>query len=207
MNIAVLIPIYKTMDAPCVQYLLNMQGNLHNAGHRLRFYFANGFNAARARVGLAREAVQDEKFEADFFLWLDSDHVYDAVAFINLVNAMELNNIPMLSAAYKLRGTEETVHGITPEGGKFRHFHYKEFQDLKEGELVECDVVGFGFLVMRASFLQDMWKKHGEDLFKMDIGMNGTEDVAFCQHMKKEGQKVYFHPRIRIGHMELAVRI
>ncbi len=207
MKVAILIPVYRTMDAACVQSLLTFTVNLHGAGHEIKYFFANGFNAARARVGLAREAAQDKEFQADFFLWLDSDHIYDAGAFMKLVNAIEENNIPMLSAAYKLRGSEETVHGITPAGESFKHFHYKDLNELPEGELVEADVVGFGFLVMKAQFLRDMWEKYGDTLFKMDIGINGTEDVAFCQCMIKDGYKVLFHPQVRIGHMELCVRI
>lgn len=207
MNLSVLIPIYKTMDAACVQSLLSMTCHIQEAGHKIRFFFANGFNAARARVGLAREGAEDKVFQADYFLWVDSDHIYDPSALMKLINKMEDENLPMLSAAYKLRGSEETVHGVTPIGGTFKHFHYKEFSELPESHLIEADVVGFGFLVMKGDFLRDMWRKHGEDLFKMDIGINGTEDVAFCQCAKKDGHKVMFDPKIRIGHMELCVRI
>lgn len=206
MNIAVLMPIHKTMEAACVTSLLAMTNILHGDGHVLRFYFANGFNAARARVGLAREMAKDVDFKADFVLWLDSDHQYETSAFMKLVNAIEEHNLPMLSASYKLRGTDMTVHGIT-EDGKYRFFDYKELNACPEGQMMEAQVVGFGFLVMRAQFLRDMWDKHGEELFKMDIGMNGTEDVAFCQWMIKDGYKVLFHPKVRVGHMELCVRI
>lgn len=207
MNLAILLPIYKTMDAACVQSLLSMQNHLNAAGHKLKIFFANGFNAARARVGLAREVVEDKEFNADYFLWLDSDHIYDPSALMKMINKIEEDNLPMLSASYKLRGSEETVHGVTPVGGSFKHFHYKDLNELPDGQLVEADVVGFGFLVMKGEFLRDMWTRHGEELFKMDIGMNGTEDVAFCQCMKKDGHKVLFDPKIRIGHMELCVRI
>lgn len=207
MKVAILIPIYKTMEAACVTSLLEFVCCLQSAGHETKFFFANGFNAARARVGLAREAAEDKDFNADYFIWLDSDHTYPPKAFIDLVNVISERDLPMLSASYKLRGTEETVHGVTPVGGFFKHFHYKDLNELPEGEMVECDVVGFGFLVMQAKFLREMWKKHGEELFKMDIGMNGTEDVAFCQCMKKDGHKVLFHPKVRVGHMELCIRI
>lgn len=207
MKVAILIPIYKTMDAPCVQSLLEMTANLYGAGAQVRFFFANGFNAARARVGLARTFYQQNDFGADYVLWLDSDHIYNHKAFNALLEAMQKKDLPMLSASYKLRGSEETVHGIAPAGEDFRHFHYRDLNALPEDEMVEADVVGFGFLLMRASFLREMWEKHGEELFKMDIGMNGTEDVAFCSWMKKDGHKVLFHPKVRVGHLELAVRI
>lgn len=206
MKLAILIPIYKTMEASCVQSLLDFYSRIHASGIEVRFYFANGFNAARARLGLARSVCEEKEFIADFVLWLDSDHIYSNKTFDGLINAMEAQNLPMLSAAYKLRGSEETVHGIT-EDGKFRHFHYKDFAELPDDHLIECDVVGFGFLLMRGDFLRNMWGKHGEDLFKMDIGMNGTEDVAFCQCAKKDGIKILFHPKMRVGHIEMCVRI
>ena len=206
MNLAILIPIYKTMDAACVQSLLGMVADLNGSGAKIRFYFANGFNAARARIGLARTFYEEKEFTADYVLWLDSDHYYTKKCFDNLLEALEKNNLDMLSASYKVRGGEETVHGSTIDG-TFKHFHYKDLNEMPEGQLFECDVVGFGFLLMKADFLRKMWVKHGENMFKMDIGMNGTEDVAFCDLARKDGYKVMFHPKVRIGHMELCVRI
>lgn len=206
MKVEILIPIHRMMDAPCVQSLLNMNCDLHDAGVKTKFCFANGFNAARARQGLAKYAGEDNSFNADYYLWLDSDHIYQKEYFDALVKSLEDNRLQMLSASYKLRGTEETAHGIT-EDGKFRHFHYKELNEAPEGKLFEAQVVGFGFLVMKAQFLKDMWAKYKENLFKLDAEANATEDVTFCELVRKEGHKVMFHPKVRVGHMELCVRI
>lgn len=206
MKVEILIPIHRMMDAPCVQSLLNMNCDFHDAGIQTKFCFANGFNAARARVGLAKYAGEDANYGADYYLWLDSDHIYQKVYFDELVKAIEANGLQMLSGSYKMRGSEETAHGIT-ENGKFRHFHYKELNEAPEDKLFECDVVGFGFLVMKASFLKEMWAKYKEDLFKLDAVNNATEDVTFCNLVKQEGYKVMFHPKVRVGHMELCVRI
>lgn len=206
MKIQVLLPIHKTMDAACVQSLVEMQADLNNAGNVTKFCFANGFNAARARIGLARYAAEDEKFNADYVLWLDSDHIYLKRNFDDLVHQIESKGVPMVSGSYKMRGSEETAHGITKDG-EFRHFHYKEFADIPKGELIEATVVGFGFLVMKASFLREMWGKYKEDLFKLDAVDNGTEDVTFCNLVVREGYKVLFDPHVRIGHMEMCIRI
>jgi GT2 family glycosyltransferase len=206
MRIQLMLPIYKTMEAPCVQSLVDMQTDFYQAGDVMQPCFANGFNAARARVCLARHAGEDTKFGADYVLWVDSDHLYLKTDFNKLVNAMSKNDLPMLAASYKMRGSEETAHGIT-EDGKFRHFHYKELNELTPGTLVECGVVGFGFLVMRADFIKKMWAKYKEDLFKLDAINNATEDVTFCNLMRAEGYKVMFDPSVRVGHMETCVRI
>lgn len=206
MKIQMMLPIYKTMEAPCIQSLINMQVDFFTDGHVLQPCFANGFNAARARVSLARHAGEDTKFNADYILWIDSDHLYQKADFDTLVDAMNKHDLPMLAASYKMRGSEETCHGIT-EDGKFRHFHYEYLNSLPNGTLVECGVVGFGFLVMRASFLKEMWAKYKDDLFKLDATKNGTEDVTFCNLTREEGYKVMFHPEVRVGHMETCVRI
>lgn len=206
MKIEILLPIYRAMDAACVQSLVNLQSDLHLAGNDVKFCFANGFNAARARVGLARYAGEDKNFEADYVLWLDSDHIYTKENFDLLLRSIEEKGLVMLSGAYKMRGSEETAHGANIDG-VFKHFHYKDLNVIPEGDIVECDVVGFGFLLMRASFLKEMWAKYKEDLFKLDAGENATEDVTFCNLAKKEGHKIAFHPKARVGHVELCIRI
>lgn len=206
MKISVLIPIHKTMDAPCVQSLVTLQSDLYMDGHDCKFFFANGFNAARARVGLTKACVEDKNFVPDIVLWLDSDHLYLKQDFDKLYKAIIDKNLPMLSASYKMRGTEETAHG-TVEDGKFRHYHYKELNAKGEDDLMSATVVGFGFLLMQYDFLRKMWNKYQDNLFKLDAGENASEDVKFCTLVRNEGKEVLFHPKVRVGHMELCVRI
>lgn len=208
MNIHILIPIHKTMDAPCVQSLIAMTTDLYMDGHKVKFIFANGFNAARARQGLLKTLCEDaKKFQSEYALWVDSDHLYYKDNFDSLVKTMKEKDLPLLSGTYKMRGSEETAHGRHNDKGVFEHIHYKELNDLPEGSLVDASVIGFGFVVMKTSWLCDLWTKHGDDLFKMDIGENGTEDVAFCTKVLKDGHKILFDPKVRIGHIEIAVRI
>lgn len=208
MNIHVLIPIHKTMDAPCVQSLIAMTTDLYMDGHKVKFIFANGFNAARARQGLLRTLAEDnKKFESEFTLWVDSDHLYYKKDFDSLVQSMKDKDLQLLSGTYKMRGSEETCHGRYNSDNKFEHIHYKELNELADGDLVEVSVIGFGFVVMKTKWLVDMWSKHGDELFKMDIGENGTEDVAFCTKIRKDGHKIFFDPKVRIGHIEIAVRM
>jgi GT2 family glycosyltransferase len=201
MKIAILMPMYKSMDASCVQSLVGFQSELHEQGHQVKFIFTNGFNAAKARKALAKGVAEDYQ-DCDYVLWLDTDHFYRKDAFFLLVNRMEENNLSMLSATYKLHGSEESAHGITDETG-FHHFHYKDYTS----ELIECDVVGFGFLVMKPKLIKELWDEFGDKLFVLDAKENCTEDVTFCRYAKQNGYKVMFDPTVRVGHVELAIRI
>lgn len=187
------------MDASCVISLMDFSQNLTKDGHETKFVFTNGFNAAKARKALTKYAAEAEGY--DYVLWLDSDHIYKAESFYDLIKRMNKENVPMLSATYKLHGCSETAHGITEESG-FRHFKDEE---LKE-DLIDCTVVGFGFLVMTHEFVKQLWEKHGEKLFILDAKENCTEDVKFCRVVLDEGERVCFDPKVKVGHIELAVR-
>jgi len=183
MKILILMPMYKSMDAHCVISLIDFIQNLHEDGHTARIVFTHGFNAAKARKQLAWHAVEKEGFE--YVLWLDTDHVYKTENLYKLVERMEKDNLPMLSATYTMHGCPDTAHGIT-EGDKFRHFTQDE---LKKG-VIDCTVVGFGFLVMRWEFLKKMWDTFGDNLFVLDAKDNCTEDVKFCRCALDEGYRV-----------------
>lgn len=201
MKIIIAMPMYKSMDASCVQSLVGFQSELHENGHSAKFVFTNGFNAAKARKCLAKN-IAEEGQDYDYVLWLDSDHFYRKDAFFHLVNRMEEHGLSMLSATYKLHGGEESAHGITDETG-FHHFHYKDYTN----DLIECDVIGFGFLVMNPKLVKELWDAYGDSLFILDAKENCTEDVTFCRRAKEKGYKVMFDPTVRVGHVELAIRI
>ena len=202
MKIMVLMALYKSMDASCVISLLDFHQQLAKQGHELKFVFANGFNAAKARKCLTMYAGNTED-DYDYVLWLDSDHIYKPEHLHALVKRMDEENLPMLSASYTLHGSPETAHGITDENG-FRHFTQEELKAAPG--VIDCQVVGFGFLLMKFDFLITLWEKHGENLFVLDAGANMTEDVKFCRVVKDDGHRVCFDPKVKVGHIELAVR-
>jgi GT2 family glycosyltransferase len=201
MKILVLMPMYKTMDAPCIISLVDFVQTLNQDGHEVKMNFTHGFNAAKARKILVAGIMKEEYNKFDYVLWLDSDHVYRTEALYKLIKRMDDEKLKMLSATYTLHGSPETAHGIT-ENGKFRHFTQAE---LKHGVL-DCQVVGFGFLVIRFQFLKKLWNKFGDELFVLDAKDNCTEDVKFCRCVLDSGERVSFDSDVKVGHVELAVR-
>jgi hypothetical protein len=106
----------------------------------------------------------------------------------------------MLAANYYVRGAgKQTAHTrLDIEKGHFK-------QDELTGDVMECDVIGFGFVVMRWPFLKEMRDKFGDDLFNMDYKNNTTEDVYFCRKVKESGHKVLFHSGITVGHLTTTI--
>jgi len=200
MRLMVLMPLHKSMNTSCVISLVDFIVDTMVSGHTVKPVFVSGFNAAKARKMLAKSAAENSK-DFDYVIWLDSDHLYRKEDLLDLIFRMEKENLGMLSACYKLHGSPDTVHGIT-ENGEFRHFKEEE---LKE-DLIDCQVVGFGFLVMRAEYIKKMWDTFGDNLFVLDAKDNGTEDVKFCKCALDIGDRVCFDPKVKVGHLESAVR-
>ena len=195
----ILMPMYKSMNVSCVISLIEFIQDLNLDRHEIFPVFTNGFNAAKARKCLTKHAAEKEDY--DYALWLDSDHLYKKKDLYKLIKRMEDEKLGMLSATYKLHGGSETVHGIV-EDDKFRHFKEEE---LKE-DIIDCTVVGFGFLLMKREYIKKMWDRFGDNLFILDAKENCTEDVKFCRCALHLKDRVCFDPKIKVGHIESTVR-
>ena len=199
MKILALMPCYKIMEIPAVQSLTGFQRDVYGKGDQLSIAYTNGFNAVLARTMLFDYAVKDD---CDWVICLDSDHIYKADDMYALIKRCEENNLPMLSATYYLRGAGKTTchTRLDPAKGHFK-------QEELTGEVIDCDVIGMGFVVMKRTFLKEMVDKYGKDLFKMDCDNNKTEDVYFCRRVKESGYPVCFDSSVIVGHLTTVVNI
>ena len=197
MKILALMPCYKIMEIPAVQSLTAMQADIYSRGDKLDIVYVNGFNAMQARTMLTKYASDNK---SDWILWLDSDHIYKASDLYELIKRCEKDNLNMLSANYYVRGAGKiTAHTrFDAEKGHFK-------QEELTGDVMECDIVGFGFLVMRWSFLKKMYDLFEKDLFVLDHTNNTTEDVYFCRKVSEIGEKVLFHSGITVGHLTTVI--
>lgn len=199
MKILALMPCYKIMEIPAVQSLTCFLAEVYSKDDHLHIAYCNGFNAVQARTHLTDYAVKNE---VDWVIWLDSDHIYKASDMYKLIKKCEEKNLPMLSANYFMRGGGKVSAHTRFDAAK-GHFKQEELT----GDVMECDVIGFGYLVMRWSFLKEMHDKFGLDLFKMDHTDNTTEDVYFCRKVKESGYPVCFHSGVTVGHLTTVINI
>ena len=199
MKILALMPAQKVLMVEAVQSLVAFQADIYNRGDNVNICFTNGHNPVNARTSLANYVSKAN--EGDYVLWIDSDHIYAPKKFYTLVEKLEKNNLEMLSAAYLVRSKgRTTAHGSFLEDGSF-----KQHQIEEQSGITDCDVLGFGFLVMKYSFLKRMVEKYPNDLFHMDCSNNSTEDVYFCRQVKKEGVRICYDADTIIGHLTVVV--
>jgi choline kinase len=196
MNIIALMPTSKVMEIAAVQSLVSFQSAIYNKKDNVTVVFSNGFNAAKARTFLLKYA--SEQVGTDWIVWLDSDHVYNATVMYDMISKMEKNGLDILSAKYYVR--DATLNKTTAHGN-FSAEGFKKYNEPIDGELIDCDVVGLGFCVMRPSLVKKLIETYGTDLFKFDIDDNSTEDVYFCRQLRKLGTRICFDNKNLIGHL------
>ena len=132
----------------------------------------------------------------DYVLCLDSDHVYTVEDLYMLINRMKHDDLKLLSGAYYARGERRLAHGQYLNDGKFERM----LMDGLSG-VVECDVIGMGFCVLRKDLLDFMFKKYGKTLFQDTF----IDDVCFCEKVKKENIRIRFDADVIIGHLSTMI--
>lgn len=188
------------MEVPAIQSLIALQAGIHHKGDSVSVVFVDGFNTARARTHLLKYAATQD--QVDYVLNIDSDHTYTAEQFYDLVEKLEQNDLEMLSAGYLVKnGERKFCHGSFDKDRVFS----KACPETSSG-ITECDVVGFGFLLMKQGFVKKMVETYGNDMFLLDTVESLTEDVYFCKQAKKIGTRVCFDSDNMVGHLMTIVR-
>jgi len=182
------------MESVAAQSLMALQSDIHGKGDEFQIMFVSGHNVLLARTLLVKEAT---KREADYVLFLDSDHVYSSKALYTLISKMEDNDFDILSAAYRLRGKDNVLaHGSVSDG---------KFSKDKPGEgIKECDVIGLGFAVFKHSLVCEIVEKY-DTLFWMDANKCLSEDAYFCRLLQEEGIKIRYDADTMVGHLMTTV--
>lgn len=200
MKLQILIPAYKFIPTETVQSLMVVCANLSQRQDRWNVAFVNSFNPAQARTALM-DYVAKQKEDFDYILWIDSDQTFDMTNVDKLVKVLEENNLDCLSAGYYVRdGSKNFAHGRFIDGGKYQKFHKSECNGL-----TQCDIFGFGFLLMKPQMLKAMVNRFPNDVFKLDCVQNTTEDVYFCRQAQSIGYKLYFDADNVVGHLMTVV--
>jgi len=202
MRVLALVPAYKEIQVESVQSLCALQAGVYSRGDRINIAFVHGFNAASARTQLLKYAVSEHKAKPlDYVLNIDSDQTFTAEHLYKLIDKIEENKLDLLSAGYLIRAPEKTfAHGSFDSTGYFQKIKKSDVSGI-----VECDVLGFGFLLMKPEFVVKMVEAYGNDIFKLDCIVNSTEDVYFCRQAKRLGTKICFDADNIVGHLMTVV--
>jgi hypothetical protein len=173
---------------------------------------SHSVRVAGNQIGRQRQRLIDHWYDknlSDWLLWIDSDIVLNLDALYLLWHAVDAETHPIVSGVYFI--------SKEPEGTTMRPFPcvFKDRGDegieylhpLPEMELVECDLAGFGLLLMHRSVVEKMRKELSDNnFFNEEFGAGDDkfvgEDIVFFRKMKKAGVKLHTHTGALVQHMK-----
>jgi len=80
----------------------------------------------------------------------------------------------------------------------------REYRDYQPGEVVDCDVVGMDFTLIRPSIFEKIEKPYfyTGTVVTADGGrLTRTEDVYFCDKVREVGGRIGCHTGVRVSHL------
>jgi hypothetical protein len=159
-------------------------------------YIQENRNEIVRRALLTENKIKDFKF--DFFLWLDTDMVFDQSQVGFLLRHLE-NGLDFVSGLY-----------FNPKGDKLLPVAFRRKGDIYEwlqkdelSGLMEVDAVGFGFCAFKAEIARRLSEKYNNRIFDLRYLPNGGligEDQVFCERVKELGFKIWLDSNILIKH-------
>lgn len=150
-----------------------------------------------ARNNIAKAAIEKN---ADRILWLDSDVICPTDTLIRLSKHMD-DGLDYVSGIYFTRQFPvepllySAVNGEKTENGY--HFSAEKLYDYGE-TLSECAGTGFGCVMTTVSLLKKVTDKFGSPFMPI---ANLGEDLSFCWRCSQLGEKLYYDPSIKCGHV------
>lgn len=162
-------------------------------------------------VDLSRNQMVAKSLElcADFMIFLDADMVHPKETIPRLLEHM-LVTVPDAGAVSVLYHVKSPKRGYCPVSGMFSDGKGDSTNYIAQGVaspgLHQVDVVGMGGVIIRRDALEAIprpWFKYQLDESSKDknLGPTVTEDMHFCQEMKKRGFPIYVDNDLKAGHI------
>jgi hypothetical protein len=180
---------------------LEERGRILKENPRFEFIFNT---QGRLYTALAREGAGDIclSTDSDYLFQIDDDmtgpddlferlyrHDVDIVAPLAFTR-----NYPHNAVLYRLE------EGIDPET-KMPYYLNRFIDSYPKDQLVECDAVGFGAVLIKAKVIKAMKKPR----FMSACGTG--EDVLFCHKARKLGFRIFMDTSTKLGHLSHPIEV
>lgn len=204
----------------CILTLGMVPIEYHIASSRLQFPVngrAQSMIVKRYEVGRARDMCVKhllslpEYNRPDYLFFFGDDMIPEWDGLIKLHDEMETGKWDVLTGLYYIKGEPPIPLTWRNDhvGWMMPGIHYKV------GDVIDVDVTGMDFTLIRTRFLEDMAKKVEPPFFKTgpgnlpydELGKNQlityTEDVYFLHKVRAVGGRIGVHTGVKVGHYDV----
>lgn len=143
----------------------------------------------------------------DVILFVDSDMMFHPTILDELLPYVSPER-PVVSAVYTMMLDDGPRLSICyrreDDAGQMRMTPIK-VSEMPENQLIECDGIGAGFMLIHRSLIEEMLGVYGSPMpwFETEVydGIFYGEDYTFCMRMDKLGYKPFVHTGIEAEHV------
>lgn len=144
----------------------------------------------------------------DYLLWIDSDIIFSYDHFKKLL-AWDMD---IVSGLYLMKGGRQFATVVDWDVEFFKKNGYFQFltpADVKSKTgLIDVAYTGFGFMLVKygvfESLLYPWFRPEWQDMGG-EVQDFSSEDVSFCQTIRKKGYKIFVDPAVVVGHEKRVV--
>ena len=182
--------------------------------HSNNIYMVRNKCLAGEHNGDINQKPFDGKIDYDYIMWIDSDNVFTAKHFKELLDRIESNKkMDILAGLYLAEDRERYLAHYLPDQ-KFRKFK-SEFikpEHLKDlpNEPFPVLFSGMGFMIVRYGVFEKLEYPWFEPYTLEQSGGKRDvvgDDASFCLKAKDAGFKTFIDPRIVVGHEKPVILI
>jgi len=181
-----------TNSIPTTSSITDMTKCMVEKGYDFNFGFASKMWVDHARNKICEAALD---WGADWIGMCDEDMQFPGDVFHRLIQ----NDVDVCVPLMHVSGYPYNPVVFECLGEENNRIRYRPILKLKR-RLIECDAVGAGVLLIRASILKDVlqpWFKTGQAGTTTE-GLG--EDVYFCRNVRRHGFKVHYDGRLQATH-------
>lgn len=184
MRLMIAVPCGDNVRFEFCRSLVNLTQHLAENGVDFEVHFHEGSLVYRAREELSCEAI-DQNFT--HVLWLDSDMDFN----IDLFDILYGMHKPFVTGIYRSRRGDHPL-------ALFKDIKTCEKVTKIPDEIFEVEGCGFGCVLIEAALLKKTRHIYGT-CFTPTMGLG--EDLAFCERVVAQKEKIYANPFVLPGHI------
>lgn len=197
MKILIAVPTFETIDPNTFKSIYG----LTNYGHAVSFDFVRGYDCAKARNEIVKEAIAGNY---DFVLMVDSDIVLPSDALVLMAN-------PLVDICLGVYPRKRTMTGQTelflPGQADFTDENNISMHEVRACGEPRIEVMGGG---MGCAFISvNVLKAMSFPWFTYVTYPNGTvlsEDLDFCCKAREKGFLIFADTRVQCGHVNTLIK-
>lgn len=177
---------------------------------RSKFY-AVGEEVGRAYTAMIKNILNDEVLSKyKFILTLEDDNVPPPDAHLKLLESIEFGPFDAVSGLYYTKGdlNMPMAYGDPKEFVKNGVMDFKPrniAKALETGNIMEVNGIGMGCALWRMDLFREMpppWFVTVQEYIPFQGMRCLTQDLEFCERLRKEGKRVAVDMRVCVGHVD-----